>query len=218
MGEKAYKGWGMTGIIARLYAGTVEQVYEDYAEMAARIKKVLTGQADILDVACGPGFLSVELAGEPAYHVTGLDISQDLVDIAKRKAREKNVPVKFVVGNAAHMPFDDAQFDFVICLAAFNYFTAPLEAVNEMCRVLRPGGKALIVDIRNDVANEDIDCFVNRMRLGFWNTMLTTLNFKWVLKKRAYSMEQMERFATVSKFRYFQIEKGWIGFELWLQK
>jgi ubiquinone/menaquinone biosynthesis C-methylase UbiE len=186
--------------------------------MASRIKKIITGKTDILDVASGPGFLSIELAKEPDYNVTGLDISADLVNIARGKAQEKHVVVKFVAGDAANMPFAEAQFDFLICNAAFNYFSEPLKALNEMYRVLKPGGKALIIDMRNDVTDEEIDYIVERMQLGKLNSMLTSANFKWILRKRAYSIAQMEQLVAASKFEYYRIDKEWINFELWLIK
>lgn len=218
MGNKAYKGIGLEGIIGRLYAKSVEKVYEDYIEMAARIKKIITGKTDILEVASGPGYLSIELAKNADYNVTGLDISATLVEIAKGRAQKESVAVKFVAGNAADMPFAAAQFDFVICNAAFNYFAEPLKALNEMHRVLRPGGKALIIDIRNDITDEEIDYITERMQLGKINSMLTSLHFKQVLRKRAYSIEQMEQLVRASSFEYHRIDKEWINFELWLLK
>jgi ubiquinone/menaquinone biosynthesis C-methylase UbiE len=218
MGKKAYKGVGLEGIIGRIYAKSVEKVYEDYVEMAARIKKIITGKTDILEVASGPGYLSIELAKNADYNVTGLDISATLVEIANSRAQKEFVAVKFVVGNAADMPFAADQFDFVICNAAFNYFSEPLKALNEMQRVLKPGGKALVIDIRNDVTDEEIKYIVKRMQLGKLNSMLTSLHFKQVLRKRAYAIEQMEQLVRASNFEYYRIDKEWINFELWLLK
>jgi len=208
----------MNGFIGKLYAKSVENIYEDYAERATRIKKVITGKTNILEVASGPGYLSIELAKDPDYNVTGLDISETLVQIANNRAKEKYVAVNFFVGNASNMPFAEEQFDFVICNAAFNYFSEPLCVLNEIHRVLRMGGKALVIDMRNDITDEEIDYIVKRMQLSTWNSVLTALNFKWVLRKRAYSIEQMEQLVNCSKFHYYYIDKEWIGFELWLKK
>ena len=60
--------------------------------------------------------------------------------------------VDFRQGDAAHMPIADGRYDFIICTAAFKNFTDPVGALREMCRVLRPGGKALIIDLRRGVA------------------------------------------------------------------
>lgn len=216
--KKAYKGFGMKGIIAKLYAKYVEKVYADYGEMAERLKKFLPIDIDILDVASGPGYLSIELAKETGFNVTGLDISPTFVQIANNKAKESHVAVNFVIGNASEMPFAADQFDFVICSSAFNYFSEPLNAINEIYRVLKTEGYALIIDIRNDITNKDIDYFIQRMQLSKWSRLFVSLNFKWVLRERAYSIEQMEKFVKASRFKDYQISKGWIGFELWMHK
>ncbi len=50
------------------------------------------------------------------------------------------------------MPFESETFDFLLCRAAFKNFTEPLQALREMCRVLKPGGRALIIDLRRDTS------------------------------------------------------------------
>ncbi len=218
MAKKGYEGIGMNGIIAKWYAKTVEQDYEQYEELADRLSKILTGKKDILEVAPGPGYLSIELAKRPNFQVTGLDISETFVQIASGKAREKNVAAKFIVGNVSAMPFKAEQFDFVVCRAAFKNFSEPLQAMNEMFRVLRPGGKALIIDMRHDITDEEIAFHVKQMNLGKWDSFFTSWAFKTMLRNRAYSTQQMEKMSTASKFTNYRIDSAPVGFELWLEK
>jgi ubiquinone/menaquinone biosynthesis C-methylase UbiE len=71
------------------------------------------------------------------------------------------------------MPFAAETFDFIICRAAFKNFTEPVEAIREMHRVLKPGGKALIEDLRGDASMEEIANHVNQMGLSRLNTLMT---------------------------------------------
>lgn len=219
MSGKAYKGIGMNGFIAKWYAKTVEKDYQQYLQLADRIGKTLAGEKAILEIASGPGFLAIELAKKPDFNVTGLDISETFVQIAKYQAKKKQVTAKFVVGNVSDMPFKEAQFDFIICRAAFKNFAKPLEAINEMFRVLKPGGKTLIIDLRRDITDEEIASCVKEMKLNSkWDSMLTFWAFKLMLRKRAYSIEQIEQLIAISKFKNNRIDKTFTGFELWLEK
>ncbi len=59
--------------------------------------------------------------------------------------------VRFDLGNAAALPVEDESADFVVCRAAFKNSAEPVKALAEMRRVLRPGGMALLIDMRRDV-------------------------------------------------------------------
>lgn len=216
--KEGYKGIGMNGIIAKWYAKTVERDYEEYRELAKRIRKTFDGKKDILEIAPGPGYLSIELAKEPNFHVTGVDISETFVQIANEKAKEQHIAANFVVGNASDMPFKEKQFDFIVCRAAFKNFSEPLEAINEMARVLKSGGKALIIDLRKDIKDEEINSYVNQMNLNKFDKMITRWTFKNMLIKRAYSIEQIKQLAIKSNFTNYRIDETSTGFELWLEK
>lgn len=216
--KKGYKGIGMNGIIAKWYAKTVEKDYKEYEELANRIRKILDGKKDILEVAPGPGYLSIELAKHSNFNVTGMDISETFVQIANEKAKEQQVSANFVVGNASQMPFKEKQFDFIVCRAAFKNFSEPLQAINEMFRVLKEGGRALIIDLRKDVKDEAIHSYVRQMNLNKVDQIITKWTFKNMLIKRAYSIEQIKQLANRSNFSIFRIDETSTGFELWLEK
>ncbi len=101
----------------------------------------------VLDVAPGPGFLAIELARVGEFEITGVDISSDFVEIARRNAQEAGVHIDFREGNASYLPLADGSCDFVVCTAAFKNSREPLKALNEMHRVLKPAGSALIIDM-----------------------------------------------------------------------
>jgi ubiquinone/menaquinone biosynthesis C-methylase UbiE len=150
--------------------------------------------------------------------VTALDISKSFVRIAQKNAAAAGVRLDVRLGNASAMPLPDAAFDFIVCSAAFKNFSDPIGALNEMHRVLAPGGQASIVDLRKDAGREEIDAEVDRMRMSPINAWMTRLTFRFMLLKSAYTREQIERMAAASRFRGCQIENAGVGFELRLIK
>jgi ubiquinone/menaquinone biosynthesis C-methylase UbiE len=172
----------------------------------------------VLEVAPGPGYLSIELARTRKCRVTGLDISETFVKIERQNAAAAGVEVDFNQGDAATMPFGDNSFDFAVCVAAFKNFTQPAQALNELYRVLKPGGTALIVDLRRDASIADINDEVKRMRLNRLNSFLTRWTFRHVLLKNAYSRGQFEALVARTKFRRCDIQTDLIGMEIELSK
>jgi ubiquinone/menaquinone biosynthesis C-methylase UbiE len=98
-----------------------------------------------------------------------------------------------------------------VCRAAFKNFSAPVAALDEMQRVLKPGGRALIIDLRNDAPPQAIDEAVNNMGLNAINTWLTKMAFRTMLLKRAYSKAQFREMASRSRFKTCQIEEDGSG-------
>ncbi len=214
---KPYKGMAMEGVIATWYARNTNN-NRDFPQLAKRMIQQIPEGGQVLEVAPGPGYLSIELAKSGKCHVTGLDISKSFVDIARENAAKANVSVDFRQGNASGMPFPSGTFDFIICTAAFKNFTDPVGAMNEMERVLRPGGKAVIIDLRRDASRKEVDEEVERMHLSTVNTWLTKWTFHQMLLKSAYSKRDIESFLAQTCFRKTRIDVGGIGFEIWMEK
>ena len=104
----------------------------------------------VLDLGCGPGVIGCELARRtgPGGQVTGLDISEELVAVAQQiKASERVEHVTFATGNAYDLPFSDNHFDFVYARLLFQHLREPRRALDEVRRVLKPGGRLCLVDI-----------------------------------------------------------------------
>lgn len=215
---KAYKGWGMEGATAKWYAILTKKSLEDFKKLAARVAERVGASGSVLEVAPGPGYFAIELAKLGNYQVRGLDISQTFVEIARQNAAKAGVQVEFLRGNASQMPFEENRFDFAVCRAAFKNFTDPLGALNEMHRVLKPGGTALIIDLRRDATWESINGAVNGMNLGAVNSAITKLTFRLMLLKRAYTRPELQRFLIQTKFAACDIRENPMGFELSLAK
>jgi ubiquinone/menaquinone biosynthesis C-methylase UbiE len=216
--DKGYKGKGMEGRIAAWYARNTARDMPEFAALAERMISVLPANRRILEVAPGPGYLAIEIARRGNYRVTGLDISHTFVEIANRNAREAEVDIEFLHGNASAMPFADNSFDLILCRAAFKNFSQPLAAMNEMHRVLKPGGRALIIDLRNDASVSDIDAYIKRSGLGWVNALIYKVTFRYLLLPRAYSRQQFLGLASSSAFAGAHIEADQIGFEVTLEK
>lgn len=208
----------MEGVLARWYAKSTRNDLENFRREARETAAQLVPNADVLEVAPGPGYFSIELAKAGAFRITGLDISRTFVEIAKKYAREQSVTVNFRQGNASAMPFESESFDFVFCRAAFKNFSQPLEAINEMHRVLRPNGRALIVDLRKDVSMDDINAYFKENSRGWFDAMMTRLVFRTFLIKRAYTRQNFLEMAKRSRFGACRVETGPIGFQVHFEK
>ena len=180
---KAYRGMGMEGFVATWYSSITRKSLEEYRVLARSIAPRLQPRASVLDLAPGPGYFALELAKLGPYRVTGLDISRTFVGIARDQARQEGVDVDFRLGNAAAMPFETESFDFIVCRAAFKNFAQPLRALQEMRRVLKPAGAALIIDLRRDASVGSIRQAVAQMGLGRVNAVLTRWILRWLLKR-----------------------------------
>jgi ubiquinone/menaquinone biosynthesis C-methylase UbiE len=216
--SKGHKGMAMEGAIATWYARNTRKLMEDYRRDAKSVARRISEGASVLEVAPGPGYLSIELAKLGSYHITGLDISATFVDIARANAFEAGVDIYFRQGDVARMPFDDGVFDFIVCRAAFKNFAQPIPALDEMYRVLKPGGKASSADLRRDVSAQTIDQHVDDMGLRGINKLITRWVFKFMLIKRAYSEDQFKDFVANSKFQTCKVQLDAIGLEVLLEK
>jgi ubiquinone/menaquinone biosynthesis C-methylase UbiE len=211
---KPHKDRGMEGMVAKWYTNNTGQSLGEFVKLARRIANQLTSGSRVLEVAPGPGYFCIELAKLGAYSITGLDISHTFVEIASKKATQAGVMVDFRQGNASSMPLADNTFDFLLCRAAFKNFGQPIRALQEMCRVLKPGGHGLIIDLRKDASMESINHEVDGMGLGTINKILTKLTFRTMLLKSAYTQEQFRYMLEQANFRRVDIQESGIGFEI----
>lgn len=135
------------------------QNFERWAEKAddsARLRAALghSGEGRLLDIACGPGVIAAALAAG-ATAVIGLDAAEAMLERARARCAKASLSnVEFKRGDAENLPFWDASFDGVVTRAAVHHFADPQRAFNEMFRVLRGGGRAVVLDV---VSSEDAD-------------------------------------------------------------
>jgi SAM-dependent methyltransferase len=99
-----------------------------------------------LEVACGPGIIARRLA-ECAGSVHGVDLTPAMVELAAREAARNGLAnVTFAVGDATALPWPDASFDGAVSRFALHHIPLPGRLIDELARVLAPGGHAIVVD------------------------------------------------------------------------
>jgi arsenite methyltransferase len=115
---------------------------------------------NVVDIGCGPGFLSKSMAAaiNPTGRVVGIDISEDLIKFATGENSSENI--EYRAGNATALPVDAGRFDVAVSTQMIEYVADADAALREISRVLRPSGRAFIVDT-------DFDSWVSLPGNGF---------------------------------------------------
>ena len=220
MKSNGYIGVGMEGLIARSYNKSARRNMLDlYRAWAQDLSMQIKNGMKVLEIGYGPGYLSIELAKLGDYKITGLDVSKTFFSIAQKNAREEGINIDFQIGNVSSMPFEDGKFDFLICTSSFKNFSEPLEALNEMFRVLKFGGKGWISDLKKDISDETINNFVkDDMKLRGMGGYFTKYTFKHTLRPRAYTNGQFKEIFSKSQFKECRIKENPVDIEIYFGK
>jgi SAM-dependent methyltransferase len=131
----------------RLLMGFAGPGTEDEHRIALEMLAISPGDR-VLDVACGPGNFTRDFgaaAGEGV--VIGLDASSTMLGVAVRETHRENVA--YIRGDASDLPFRDGSFDAVCCFAALYLIERPMRALEEIVRVLAPGGRVALLSSCN---------------------------------------------------------------------
>jgi SAM-dependent methyltransferase len=143
---RIYERWWRPGL-GRLAKGLMGPSMRDEHRIA-RLLLGLTPGDGVLDVACGPGNFTRDFArvvGEDGLAV-GIDASETMLARAVSDTPAREFPAAaYVRGNAVALPFRAASFDAVCCFAALHFFDDPFAALDQMTRVLTPGGRIAIL-------------------------------------------------------------------------
>ena len=115
---------------------------------AADLSELKTGDRAI-DLCCGTGDLAFELKRRvgPDGEVVGLDFSEQMLELANRKAAQEQLPVSFIHGNALDLPFKDDYFDAATVGFGVRNLADLDGGIAEMARVVKPGGRVVILEI-----------------------------------------------------------------------
>ena len=120
-----------------VYRYLARQIALDYA----------SGRRDCLDLGCGEGQMTVELAQVTDLEVTGLDVEPEVLELARRYAQECEIDdsrIHWVCADAHSLPYPDNSFDLVVSRGSMPFWRDHAQAMREILRVLRPGGLAFI--------------------------------------------------------------------------
>ncbi|CAK7030990.1 Ubiquinone/menaquinone biosynthesis C-methyltransferase UbiE [Saezia sanguinis] len=149
--EKAARVRGVFDSVARRYdvmndlmSGGLHRIWKAYTIMASGVR---AGQ-QVLDIAAGTGDLSKAFAKKvgPTGKVVMTDINEAMLSIGRDRMLDAGMAVEAVVCDAEKLPFPDAAFDIVSVAFGLRNMTHKDKALREMCRVLRPGGRLLVLE------------------------------------------------------------------------
>ena len=116
------------------------------------VSKALTGCKKILSVGCGPGFLETELMKRGTHEITGLDISEEMLE-------QVSNPLETVLGTAEKLPFKNETFDAVLFVTSLEFIDDYEKAVLEASRVLQSNGKIVVL-----ILNPDSNYFKEKLK------------------------------------------------------
>lgn len=138
-----------SGRSSRLYDTLARRLLRRvYRRLAADVALLAPQGAALLDAGTGPGVLLLELAARrPDLRLSGIDLSSDMVDAARRNLQRAGRQVTVQVGDVANLPFADGSFDLVVSSLSMHHWERLDSAAQELARVLRPGGQLHIYDM-----------------------------------------------------------------------
>lgn len=131
---------------AQVYAG-MQQTRDEQALKGLVAVSGARPTDRVLDIACGPGFLTQAFARACAS-ARGVDATPAFLELARRSAAERGITnIDFVPGDVNALPEPDGRYDVVTCRGAFHHFESPKRVLAEMARVARPGGTIFVADL-----------------------------------------------------------------------
>jgi ubiquinone/menaquinone biosynthesis C-methylase UbiE len=189
------------------------------------IREVEVGEGEeILDVGCGRAFDAIQLA-KKGGQCFGLESSNRMINLAREQIVKDGTEVNLVQGIGEYLPFKDSSLDKVICKGSIDHFPDPSKAFEEMARVLKPHGKAIIVVANFESIGFKLQRYLFRIRsiLPWWRTEDAQVwqipadhiyKFDYPFSKRLLAPHfKMERSIGISLFFGFP---GWGRLLAWL--
>ena len=169
----------------------------------------------VLDIGTGSGRLAIELAKAKGtdFHITGIDVSDDMLCLARENARKAGVAdrVEFILGNAADMPFPDGSFDLVISYASLHHWFRPEDVFTESQRVAARDAMIMIRDNRRVYGNKFWEAFI-WVLCRFMNKRHRD-NWPGVIRS-SYTLPEIADIVKNSGLRNYRIGTDFITFDL----
>lgn len=159
----------------------------------------------VLEVGPGPGYLGLEwLKKTKGTDLKAIEISPDMINLAEKNAKEYGLENRtdYIEGDACDIPFDDNMFDGIFTSASVHEWEKPNQILKEIYRVLKPGGKYFITDLRRDL-NTLLRWFIifstkpKEMRPGIklsFDSAYTASEIKTLLEKSGWKGYKVKNF------------------------
>lgn len=156
----------------------------------------------VLDVACGPGIVTVELAAS-ARSVVALDLTPQMLAKARERCeRADRRNVTFKQGSATELPFPDNSFDAVVTRLSFHHIEDPRKVLGEMARVVRVGGTVVVADVTSsqDAEKSALQNAIERLRDPSHVRMLPASELEALLGTPPLRIEKVETWDKAREF------------------
>ena len=155
----------------------------------------------VLDVACGSGLVSCELA-KGVEHVTGIDITPAMLEQANLLKQEKNLEnIKYDIGDVYNLPYNNASFSMVITRYSFHHFVDPYKVLREMKRVCTARGRIVVIDATPAAEKVDMYNYVEKLRDPSHTRAFTLVELKEMFEKAGLLMRESDFFRVERELR-----------------
>ncbi|MEW6347788.1 MAG: class I SAM-dependent methyltransferase [Thermodesulfobacteriota bacterium] len=205
---KALHPEGIPAFGARLYnAMSGTRIFQRSYDLTAEDILAYCARGKILDIGTGPGRLLLSLhRRSPQLELVGIDLSQAMVRKAEGHIRAAGFAesIRVEQADAKHLPFDDQSFDTVVSTGSVHHWKTPEQAIDEVYRVLKPGGWALLYDVAADTPKEVLtQCAADFGRVGVFLLWLHSF------EEPFYTRDALEGLGTASRFT--NVSTAWVG-------
>jgi demethylmenaquinone methyltransferase/2-methoxy-6-polyprenyl-1,4-benzoquinol methylase len=188
----------------RVHSLWIDQYWRRQTVRLAGVKPTDT----VIDVACGTGDLTFAFARAKPAAVCGVDFTYEMLPIARSKSARESLPlpVRFATGDAQSLPFLDGSADVVSIAFGIRNVQSPWAAIREFRRVLRPGGRLVILEF--SVPTQP----VFRSVYNFYCSRIMPLTATWLSGDRSgayrYLPHSVETFVTPEQMKKLMAEAG----------
>jgi ubiquinone/menaquinone biosynthesis C-methylase UbiE len=158
----------------RLFDRYPNRIFTRWFQRIASDIKTRGISGSILDIGTGPGRLPIEIAKQiKNARLFGIDISHDMIKIAKKNAGKEGIGdrVEFRIGSAYDTGFKDNSIDLVVSTNTVHHLSKPLNAFNEIYRILKPRGQAWLLEGRKDCTKAEFEETVRSLRVEHDNPL-----------------------------------------------
>lgn len=188
---KMQERWGtvQSWLYETVVAAGLDPLYTNAVEEAS---VEIPDGTKVLEVGCGQGQFAARLAArKPTCTIIGIDQSADM--IRRAVTRNPRLPnLEFRRADVMSLPFGDGEFSMALALASIKHWPDRLRGVQEILRVLAPGGKLGVVDVDRDCSLERATRFVEKWRhTAPGSTPILALYFKHVVARQSVNLDEL---------------------------
>lgn len=197
---KTFHPEGIPGLGAKVYNFlSSKEIFQSHYELVAKDILQYCSKGRLLDVGTGPGWLLLKLNQTSSkIQLSGIDISSAMVDEARKNISSAGLAEKIEVkeGNASIIPFADNIFDVVVSTGSLHHWKKPVEGLNEVHRVIKSGGYALMYDLISDTPKPIMDEIKQR-----FGKLKSTLFWLHSFEEPFYDQKNFEELAESTLFK-----------------